>query len=324
MALATPAPQERREQAPWTVMGDLFKALGSGLAQYVYAWLMPSIVTSGVFFLVVLPQLGAQVEVTGIGTIGVFALGVFSLSTVFAYTSRPLYQFLEGYTMPGWLARRLLRRTRRRYVRLVARTRRGAQPRRHFAAESLLAYPDSVGLLLPTRLGNALRAMESYGQSRFGLDSQTFWYEIQAVAEDRIRDQTQEARAAVDFFMSSIAHLMLLTCACVVLAPAADQAFVPLAVAAVCAALIPAAYSQAVRNVGEWRFSVQALVNTSRPALAEALSLTLPETYEQERDMWRNATALVVGGPRDAYLQALNPLRIAHGPTASPPAPPAP
>ncbi len=36
-------------------MGDLFKALGSGLARFVYAWLMPSIVTSGIFLLLIVP-----------------------------------------------------------------------------------------------------------------------------------------------------------------------------------------------------------------------------------------------------------------------------
>ena len=176
-----------------------------------------------------------------------------------------------------------------------------------------MAYPDTLDELLPTRLGNALRAMEGYGRSRYGLDSQTYWYELQAVAGERVRQQTHEARAAVDFFMSSIVHLGLLLVACLVVSPVAQVPLVPLGVALIAAMLIPAAYQQAVRNVGEWRFSIQALVNTSRPALAEALALTLPSTYAEERSMWYNSSALVLHGPTDEYLSALDPYRIGQG-----------
>jgi len=48
-----------------TVMGDLFKALSSGLARFVYAWLMPSIITTGVFILLALPGLTQRPQARG-------------------------------------------------------------------------------------------------------------------------------------------------------------------------------------------------------------------------------------------------------------------
>lgn len=293
-------------------MGDLFQALTSGLARYVYAWLMPSIVAAGVFVVAVLPQTAGGANVASWGGVAAFALGVLSLSVVFAYASRPMYQFFEGYTMPRWLAQPLLRRSRRRFARLRAASARGPALSRHLAAEALMGYPERLELVLPTRLGNALKAMEGYGESRFGLDSQTFWYELQAVADDKVRRSTEETRSAVDFFMSSLAHLLTLAAASAsASAFAKSSPVVPLAIAGASLLLAPAAYAQAVRNVGEWRYSVQALVNTSRPALAQALSLRLPSSHAAERVMWQGFSGLVHHGPRDAYLRVLDPVRVA-------------
>lgn len=305
-------------------MGDLFKALGSGLARFVYAWLMPSIVTSGVFVIVVVPAVrGEAVSASVIGA-AAFALAVFTLSVVFAYASRPIYQFLEGYTMPRRLKRTLLRRTHRRFARLQRLELVGDFNNRRMAAERLKWYPETGRHLLPTRLGNALSAMEGYGHSRYGLDSQTFWYELLAVADDKVRLATEEARAAVDFFMSSLAHLTLLLVVCMSLVPNADQPFVLVGVSFAAAVLIRLAYLQAVANVGEWRWSIQALVNTSRAPLANALALTLPPTYEGEQEMWISASGLVHYGPAAEYLRVLNARRAVavakavHGAAAPP------
>lgn len=291
-------------------MGDLFQALTSGLARFVYAWLMPSIVAAGVFVWVVAPQVSPRAEVGSLGGVAAFTLIVLGLSVVFAYASRPIYQFFEGYTMPRWLARPLLLRSRRRFVRLKAASARGLVPPRSLKGESLLAYPETIDLVLPTRLGNALRAMESYGESRFGLDSQSFWYELRAVANDDVRRSTEETRAAVDFFMSSLAHLIALSAVSLTTVAFAENRLVPLVVAFIAAILAPAAYAQAVRNVGEWRYAIQALVNTSRPALASSLGLRVPPTYAAEARMWRNLSGLVAHGPHDEYLRVLDPLRV--------------
>ena len=116
--------------------------------------------------------------------------------------------------------------------------------------------------------------------------------------------------------MSSVAHLALLSAVSLVAAPAADRPAVPVAVAAVAALLAPAAYLQAVRNVGEWRYAVQALVNMSRPALAHALALRLPVSHASEYEMWQGFAGLVHHGPRDAYLRVLDPLRVRDAPAA--------
>lgn len=299
-------------------MGDLFKSLSSGLAQFVYAWILPSALTFGVFSVLVLAHLEAfAVRDINLWIGGaLFTLGTVTLSVVFAYAARAIYRVLEGISMPAWPRKRLLKRQHRRYYRLQALARSVHQPTAQEATEQLKAFPEDPGMLMPTRLGNALKAMESYGVSRFGLDSQTFWYELQAAAPDAIRTATRETRASVDFFISSIAHLTLLGCACIAALPLVDNPIVVTLAAAISLSLTPLAYSQASANVLEWHWSIRALVNTSREGLATSLGLALPANSADEWDMWQAVSGLAHYGRGDEYLRVFDAHR-AHSSTGS-------
>ncbi len=87
-------------------MGDLFKAFSSGIAQFVYAWVLPSAIACGIFTAVILPTLrNAGIDIGLILSGALFLLATLTLSVTFAYAARPIYRFLEGYSMPKWLAR---------------------------------------------------------------------------------------------------------------------------------------------------------------------------------------------------------------------------
>jgi hypothetical protein len=268
---------------------------------------MPSILATALFLFAVLPSLrpGKNIRIDSFVGLATFTMAVMTLSVVFAYSARPIYQFLEGYTMPRWLAGPLKRRMQRKYLRLKALADQAGGNEKLRAQEGLKSFPETLELVLPTRLGNALKAMEGYGASRFGLDSQTLWYELQSAASERMRRDTDEAQGAVDFFISSVAHLSLLT------AVSAGTFLVshepaPGFVALTAAVLVRLAYLQAAVNVLEWRWAVQALVNTSRPALAQSLSLRLPRSHKDEKEMWQSFSGLVHYGPDDYYLRVLD------------------
>src|SRR5690349_17842767 len=139
-------------------MGDLFQALSSGLARFVYAWLLPSVLTVAVFILIVWPQLGIDANLGGFGATATLVVSALGLSVVFAYGSRPIFQIFEGYKMPTSMKATLLRRQQRRFLRLQALASRAPTvAARNEAAEALRGYPDELEQLLPTRMGNALR-----------------------------------------------------------------------------------------------------------------------------------------------------------------------
>jgi len=293
---------------------NLFRDLSAGFARFVYAWLVPSATVVAAFVFLVLPDLGgvpALEGVAGTGTLvatfGFFVLAVITLSVTFAYTSLPVYRLLEGYTLPRGLKARLLRRRLRAWHRLKARAENlpDTHPDSGVLIEQLAAYPDTQDEILPTRLGNALRAMERYGVTRFGLDSQILWYELQALALPSLRRDAEDARASVDFFIAAVVHYSVLGSVAGTVAIASGGVGSALT-AAGCLVVVPMSYRGAVRNVGEWRAAVQALVNLGRVTLPEALGLRQETTFEAERRMWETYAGVVVYGTEGFDLGYLN------------------
>ena len=189
-------------------MTDLFNALRSSFGRFVYAWLVPSVVTTAVFWFLLLPDIGTihsagGEAVSGLGAVAVFSITAFTISVLFAYTALHTYRFLEGYTIPRRIANRLRRRHIREWYRLHYLWDLDLAPhaKRGRLKERMQAYPDDVESVLPTRLGNAMRAMELYGVTRFGLDSQSLWYELQSVAPGTF-DRTKETPGLPSTFSS--------------------------------------------------------------------------------------------------------------------------
>lgn len=278
-------------------MGELFKAITGGLARFVFAWFVPSVVTVGLFWIFVLPSVrdawpfrrlaaaGGGSDVTaGI----VFAFVVLVLSILFAYTSLPIYRFLEGYSLPKPLQRRFRRRQLQQWRRirwLDERSRLAGQRLPGLDLERIKLYPLTQEQVAPTRLGNALRAMETFGYTRYGLDSQSLWFELQAVVPETTRRNTEEGRAPVDFFISSTAHMTALSVLCLIVGISTLNPGICL-IGLGAAATVPLSYHLAVRNVKDWGHAVKALVNLGRIPLARQLGLSMPDELGEERNMW--------------------------------------
>lgn len=267
-------------------MSDLVKSLWGKL----YAWALPSALALGAYWLIVYPHTRfghpwldkASETVTGAVYLGLVATLAFVLNAF----STPLYRILEGYVLwPAPLQDWGVRQQIARKKKLEARVAKGGW-RLGLDLEELGRYPQNEDQITPTRFGNALRAFEVYGKTRYNLDSQSLWYELRAVAPKDINDQMQDARAAVDFFVAGF-YLALGLAALTIYVALAEHAptgvwifaGVSVAVALVCHWL-------AVRTTSEWGYTVQALVNVGRAPLAKAMALDLPDTLEAEKAMW--------------------------------------
>lgn len=278
-------------------MSDLFQNLTAGFSRFVLAWLVPSMATVSLFAIFLYPHVShssllVPVErVTRAGKLDgavVFALGTLLLSLLFALTSLPLNRLLEGYTLPPSLRRYLLAKEVRRLARL--RMLYLNTPRRFVAfrgqiKEQIDLYPTNRAQIMPTRLGNAWKAAETYGSRQFSLDGQTFYYELQGVVPGTVRKDLEDARAQVDFFIAFVGQLGLLSIVSLVVA--VSSAFAPaIILAIVCTISARLAYMAAVKNMTDVRYALQALVNVGRPGLAEALGYRLPTTLSRERELW--------------------------------------
>ncbi|WP_405540301.1 hypothetical protein OG787_50910 [Streptomyces sp. NBC_00075] len=215
----------------------------------------------------------------------------------------------EGALPPEEATRLEELRDDRRLARVARKDRQRTAPQRALLEERLARYPVDDGQILPTRLGNAIRRFEEYGDSRFCLDTQVLWNELTGTAPEEIRRQVELARTSVDFFVALlVGHAAIAATAAASLASARAETTVLLVTIAVLSCLIPLWYRSAVTATDEWAAAVRALVNVGRKPLAEALGLVLPPDLAGERTMWNLITQLAQHPDPERDI-SLNPYR---------------
>ena len=284
------------------------------MARFTQAWLLPTAVAVGLFWIVCIPALAdasvwpvltgaahGALKARGLGeAFGLAAFTVLSLSVVLAYSSQLIYRILEGYHLPQWLDQSLTRRQQCRVRRLMAlktaleRNPAGPKSKAYgIALEQLGLYPPAVESIMPTRLGNALKTLEAFGLDRYGLDSQQFWFELVGTAESSIRQENEEMRAQVDLFVAALAVFALLVIASLVTAVESNEPRAPALLAAGAALFLPIAYKGALRNMKDWVNSTRAMINLGRHRVASGMGLVVPRRLDDEVRMWQATSAVL-------------------------------
>jgi hypothetical protein len=299
-------------------MPEIIKSLWTKL----YAWALPSVLALGATWLFLLPQLGDNTlglrndlannnEYGGLvffALTGALAISLSSLSTL-------LYRVLEGYYLPRWFQERMLKRQRARKRALQVAVKGKSGWRLGMAVENLARYPLDDSQIVPTRFGNAMRAFETYGKTRFNMDSQTHWHELIAVAPKYIESEITSARSSVDFFVALLFLSFVFCIACVVLGLIEHFKIGILLLCVPAFLLTMLCHWLAVKATDDWGYPIHALVNLGRVKLAESLGLRLPETLEKEKAMWGLVTRYAYYASREDG-EALNAYRKA--PTEQP------
>lgn len=161
--------------------------------------------------------------------------------------------------------------------------------------ERLSRFPADDQQVNATRLGNAIRRFEEYGFDRFSLDTQVLWHELNAVVPEPAREQAEDARINVDFFICLLyGHLLVAASACIELGiafPAKPWPVVATIIALPTLAVVW--YRVAVAATDDWAGAVRAMVNLGRQPLAASMGLVLPDTITRERKMWALTTEFV-------------------------------
>jgi hypothetical protein len=247
-------------------MSEILKNLWGKL----YAWAFPTALVLGAYCLLVFPRTRAKLDWlehasdTEKGVI--FAAAVAVVAFCLNAFSTALYRILEGYLLwPGWLQRRGADTQRRRKKRLEDATSGASGWQRGLALEKLALYPQRDEQIVPTRFGNALRSFETYGKTRFNLDSQTLWYELYAGAPKYLQGEIKEARSSVDFFVALIYLNAALSLVCFATAALQrlDLAILTVGIATLAMAFF--CHWLAVRATAEWGYTVQSLATEGFP-----------------------------------------------------------
>jgi len=215
------------------------------------------------------------------------AAGLVFAATVLGTQVVAITRVFEGYWRWGWADKTIgaVGRSwqRHRLTRLAKDS-----SAMGYLVEYLAFAPAELGAMLPTRLGNTLRAAESYpGDSeRWGLDAVFWWPRLYLVIPDSAREQVDEARASMD-------QMVVLSALSVVFAAVAvgfGIAGLPLAVWVPCAvgglALSWLTYRAAVASAAVFGDLVRSCFDLFRGDLLTHLGWPLPEKLPDERALW--------------------------------------
>jgi hypothetical protein len=282
-------------------VGSILTGLTTGGWTLLAGWIFPSAITVGLFSFLVFPALEQLPLAHDLATLSpqartvALALASVAIAVVLNGIQNPLYRVLEGYWPRSlWRARTNRQRQRKHQFQVAASAAKGTGLDYALLYERCQRYPADDTQIAPTRLGNAIRAFETYAYDRFRLDSQALWGELVAVVPDSVSATVDRARAGVDFFVSltylfaALGSVSLLTGAL-----GHNDRLRLLAVGIIALVLTRVWYRLAVSTTDQWAASVQALVNLGRKPLAEALGYVLPGDVEAERELWRLVNRLV-------------------------------
>ena len=203
-------------------------------------------------------------------------------------------RMLEGYWRWRWVNATLGRlgrwRENKRRTRLKADTSSLGDLRLYLAFPPDGYPPDGDPLRhpLPTRLGNALLAAESYpgDQQRWGIDAVFWWPRLYLIMPDSARNQVDDARASLD----QLVVLTMLSAAFGVVSLALSCAGLNLWVgvtSGIGALLLSrSSYLSAVTAAGVFGELVRSSYDLFRGDLLAKLGWPMPPTLTAERQLW--------------------------------------
>jgi hypothetical protein len=154
------------------------------------------------------------VEPDSAGTFLVIGTVALILALLLLGLNRPIQRLFEGYVFVLPYESQPYKSLRRLGSRLTERQRRRRQrlkdllktPHRRTAALLLeRQFPHGPNDLLPTRLGNTLRAFERHGQRRWGIDLLIVWPHIQSLMSEQELQQLEDAEASYAMFLNGAA-----------------------------------------------------------------------------------------------------------------------
>jgi hypothetical protein len=112
-------------------------------------------------------------------------------------------------------------------------------------------YPYEINHILPTRLGNIIRAFETYSLHVYGIDAIPLWFRIIAVVPKEFMDRIEGAKASVDFFVNT-SVLSLLIFALLILYSAVYAQYDPVFYAPAAVVISLVSYAAACNTAVGW------------------------------------------------------------------------
>ncbi len=210
--------------------------------------------------------------------------------------NRPIIMLYEGYPFKSWhmLRARQVRAWHKLYDR-----RQHLNTEKDFAELTLLSYrahylfPSAESLVLPTRLGNAIRASEFYSDERYGMDPIVLWSRLLPLLPTPYLDLLKEVNTSFNFLLNTMVLMQVLAVELLV----AVGYTLPLGslLGALSSLVISyLLYRAVVSRAIDWGFVSNAAFDLYRSTLLKQLGFRQQTTIEDERDLWNRIWWFIV------------------------------
>jgi hypothetical protein len=200
-----------------------------------------------------------------------------------------------------------------------------------YRREYHLFFPGREDLVMPTRLGNILRASEDYASLRYSIDSVVIWPRLYFYLPDTfIANLTSAETAMTTMLVMAGLSFTFAVIACLVLALFTTKALL----FAICASgffLAWLCYRNSLHSARLYAELIKSAFDLHRWELLEAMHVKLPATLEEERKIWDDVTQLILrnidflnarytseessekSGVKDVFTSALDSIKVISG-----------
>ena len=196
---------------------------------------------------------------------------------------------MSGFRVVGRLHQAALALQRWRFNRLraVRDNQSRSQRERQRAARTLdRFFPHNADALLPTRVGNAIRAFERHSNVRWGLDGITIWPRIETLLSADERELLVDAKTTFYVFTNAaVGAVAVGTCLIVdevTHAPASAPHWLLYAIPFVLAYVL---YRASIGPATDWGDAVRSSIDLHRLELYERLGVRAPTSFADERHL---------------------------------------
>lgn len=196
-------------------------------------------------------------------------------------------------TQVSWDLAGMPERSETKINRISDRIGRLINQRDALAAEYDLRYPPTDDLILPTRLGNILRAAEAYPQSRYCADSVALFPRMVIAIEKDFMGHMDTANDQCSFLLNSsllsaiFAALGFAVSIYLWLSPISDHSSLVYFLTGLASLVIAwFFYSASLMNVSKYGNLIRSAYDLFRFNLIEKLHLPMPEDSQKEKKLW--------------------------------------
>jgi hypothetical protein len=177
-----------------------------------------------------------------------------------------------------------------------------SEERTRAARELTARYPPESADVLPTELGNVIRAFENHPRTRYGLDGIPIWGNIYALLADTEVSELEEATTDVAFWLNSLVVVVVggtLLFLERLWHPPADTLGTAAVEAAIAIAVVTTAawmYRQLIGAAARWGEPVRAAFDMHRLELYDKLGVRRPVTREDDLAAGKAVNRLLMFG----------------------------